>query len=137
MKKLNLERYENSILILLLILVFFTINSLIPKYISIFGIILLSFYFFPLKLIVNDFKWLSKLILFSEIIISISLALLILGFYLDNKLIISIFSLLNFIYLVFFAYKFENSKENSKSIYRKIIINHFLLIFLLQLVNYS
>jgi hypothetical protein len=136
MKKLNLVLIENSLLLLLTILLFLAVKSVIPKYFIFIGIISLSIYFFPIKLLTNKTKEFSKLYIVSDIIISISLVLLIVGFYLENKLIISLFGFLNFIFLVFFAFQYATNSENNKLIYRKIIINHLLIVFLLQMIKY-
>ncbi len=134
MKKLNIQLIENSLILFLSVLCFLAIKLVIPKYIVFIGLISLSFYFFPIKLLINKIKESSKLNLLSDIILSVSLALLIVGFYIENKMIISIFALLNFIFLIFFAFTYN--KSNNKLTFRKIIINHLLIIFLLQMIKY-
>lgn len=135
MKKLKFKWLESYLLLLIAFIIFFTVEAVLPKYLVSIIIILIAFYFFPIKLFLNKIKEFSKLLLMSDIIISISLSLLIVGFYIENKAIITVFAIANFFYLIFFAFQFKNNTTNDRFIYQKIIINHFIISFMLQMVK--
>jgi len=126
----DLKKIETGILILIIILFFLTIKLIIPSFFVIFGIILLSIYFFPVKLIKNDTKKFSSLLLYSDILISLSLPVLIVGLYIDIALAISIVTIVNFVFLIFFVFK-NKLTFDQKNIHYNIVINHFIIIFLL------
>ncbi len=136
MKKLNLGLIENILLSVLAISVFLGLEFVIPKYLISVGIIGLSFYFFPIKLLTNKIKEFSKLYFASDFIISVSLILLIVGFYIEHKIVITVFSILNFAYLVFFTFQFSSKEKNNNLTRRRIIINHLIVILLLSMSKY-
>jgi hypothetical protein len=114
------------------LILFLSIKAVIPNFLSVFAILLMSFYFFPIKLILNKVKDFNKQNILSDIIISTSLILLIVGLYLDSNFMSIIFTFINFIFLVYIVFYGQNLTE-----YRKIILNHLLIIFLLQMIQYS
>jgi len=126
----DLKKIETGILILIIILFFLTIKLIIPSFFVIFGIILLSIYFFPVKLIKNDTKKFSSLLLCSDILISLSLPVLIVGLYIDIAFAISIVTIVNFVFLIFFVFK-NKLTFDQKNVHYNIVINHFIIIFLL------
>jgi hypothetical protein len=132
MKTLEIKKIETSILLAICLILFLSIKAVIPNFLSVFAILLMSFYFFPIKLILNKVKDFNKQNILSDIIISTSLILLIVGLYLDSNFMSIIFTFINFIFLVYIVFYGQNLTE-----YRKIILNHLLIIFLLQMIQYS
>ncbi len=128
MKKIKL--YENLILSVLVILYFVTLKGIIPKYIVIYILIGFCFYFFPAKfyLMRGAYKGID---LASDLIISLGLALLIVGFYWHLISVFSVFGLLNFAFMVYLALH-NDRLERGK--YYHLITNHFLLLFLLSML---
>ncbi|TXD80826.1 hypothetical protein ESY86_17455 [Subsaximicrobium wynnwilliamsii] len=132
MKTLEIKKIETSILLAICLVLFLSIKAVIPNFLSVFVILLMSFYFFPVKLILNKVKDFNKQNILSDIIISTSLILLIVGIYLDSDFMSIIFTFINFIFLIYIVFNGQNLSE-----YRKIILNHLLVIFLLQMIQYS
>lgn len=132
MKILEIKKIETSILLVTCLVLFLSIKSVIPNFLSVLLLLLISFYFFPIKLILNKVKSFDKQNILSDVIISTSLILLIIGIYLNNNFMSILFTFVNFIFLVYIAFYGKNLTE-----YRKIILNHLLIIFLLQMIQYS
>lgn len=131
MKTLNLKYREVSILLGLSIFLLLSIKDIIPNFISVILVLVLSFYFFPIKLIRNRIGDIQKQSLASDIILSISLILLIIGIYMSDPFILSIFAIVNFFFIIYLVFLGKNLAN-----YRGIILNHIILIFLLQMVRY-
>ncbi|GEM_PF-6042075 len=130
MKKLNL--FNESLILLLMVLVyFFTVKSVVPKYVTIFLFLVVSFYFFPFKLLQNR-EANSKNVIFSNLLISVTLIMGIIGFYYEQKFIFELFAFINFAFMIYYA--FRNTENKPLSMYYRIITNHFLLLFLLAMV---
>lgn len=133
--KIRLSLLENSFLLFVIVLLFLSVKSVLPSFYAVFSILLLSFYFFPIKYLFNSFKIDYSIHLISDIIISISLVILIVAYYLDySRIITLVFNILNFGYLVFFVFR-SNQLDINKYIYRKVVINHLLVLFLLVMVS--
>ncbi len=126
MKRINLN--ENIILSLMVLLYFFTKKSIIPTYVTTFLLLIISFYFFPFKLFQNNDSD-SKILLFSNILISLTLAISILGLYVEQKYLFEIFSIVNIVFMVYYAIKSPKDLDLKKS----IPISHFLLLFILSM----
>ena len=126
MKRINLN--ENIILSLMVLLYFFTKESIIPTYVTTFLLLIISFYFFPFKLFQNNDSD-SKILLFSNILISLTLAISILGLYVEQKYLFEIFSIVNIVFMVYYAIKSPKDSGLKKS----IPISHFLLLFILSM----
>lgn len=132
MKILEIKKVETTVLLAICLLLFLSIKDVIPNFLSVFILVLISFYFFPIKLLLNKVKSFDKLNILSDVIISISLVLLIIGIYLNSNYATILFTFINFFFLVYVAFYGKDLTD-----YRKIIINHLLIIFLLQMVQYS
>ena len=126
---------ENTFLLFATILLFFSVRSILPSIYSVFSLLILSFYFFPLKYLFTNFKIDYSIHLISDIIISISLVVMIIAYYLEaSRIMTLVFSVLNFGYLVFFVIR-SNSLNISKLVHRKVVINHLLTLSLLVIVS--
>ncbi len=135
LNKIKFNFLENTFLLFSAVLLFMSVKSILPSVYTVFSLLILSFYFFPLKYLFKSFKIDYSIHLISDIIISISLVILIIAYYLDSSREITLaFSILNFVYLVFFIFK-SNSLTLSKLIHRKVIINHLLTLLLLTILS--
>ncbi len=129
MKRIILN--ENLILSLMVLLYFFTIESVIPTYVTTFLLLIISFYFFPFKLFQNNDSN-SKILLFSNILIALTLTISILGLYVKQKYLFEIFSIVNFVFMVYYALKSPKDLGLKKS----VPISHFLLLFILSMATF-
>ncbi len=132
MKTQYLKYTEISSLLILSVVFFLSIKNVLPNFVSIILILLISFYFVPIKLIIYGKRGNYLLGLISDIIVFMSLPLLIVFIYLKNTAIIDIFTTINFLFLVFFVFKNKNTSQHWK-----IVLNHSIVIFLLELIKYS
>ena len=114
---------------------FFLVKSILPSIYTVFSLLILSFYFFPLKYLLTGFKIDYSIHLVSDVIISISLVVMIIAYYLDSSRIMTlVFCILNFGFLVFLVFR-SNSLQISKLVHRRLIINHLLTLSLLVIVS--
>lgn len=137
MNKIKFQKIDTTLLLIISLLLFLSIKTVLSSYFSVISIILLSFYFFPIKFITNKNIIKSTLNLISDIIVSITLVLLIIAYYTNINNVLSLFAVINFIFLVYYAFKVYKNTEEGYFYNGSLIINHMILIFLLQLLNYS
>ena len=75
--KIKFNFLENTFLLFSAVLLFMSVKSILPSVYTVFSLLILSFYFFPLKYLFKSFKIDYSIHLISDIIISISLVILI------------------------------------------------------------
>lgn len=135
MIKTRFSLLESTFLVFASVFLFMSLKSGLPSIYTVFTILILSFYFFPIKYLLKSFKIDYSVHLISDIIISISLLILIIAYYMDSSRIITlIFNVLNFGFLVFFVFK-SNSLNINRLVHRKVVINHLLTLILLTMVS--
>lgn len=117
---------NNIPLVVLIILVFLTVKANIPKVLPIISIIIVAFYYFPIKIITekND-----NTDIISNIIISASVGLLVVGLYSEYPTLFAIFGIINSIFMFYLVFKGQEKKN-----YASTIIKHILTIALIALV---
>ena len=124
MKKFKLIKIDIVTISLGLVLMFLAMKDFIPSVISTFYFLLLSFYFFPLKLFVSKREPFEIL---SDILIALTSVIAILLFYSDFKYLAGIIGLLNIAFIFYYVFFIVNKKGLDKT-YRWVILSHFLIV---------
>lgn len=127
MKKLNQNQVDIILILINVIVAFFTPKLNISSIFMVLTLSATSFYFFPLKLILNKRKPYD---LVSNILISISFGISIMGYYADFKTILSILGVLNFIFILYYVFFILNKKQEEDTS-KLIIVAHYLVMFIL------
>jgi hypothetical protein len=127
MKNSNIYKLDIVILLIITALLFITTKGVIPSMYFVSASILVAFYFFPLKLFLVKNE---KHEMVSNILINASISVGIVLYYSEQDYLKLIFLLLNFGFIMYYAFAIFNKTPNKYS--RLLILSHFLIILFMQ-----
>ena len=123
-----LQIIELLILIISITLIFFSKKEHIPTLFTLIFLVLVSFYFSPVKLLFLDTNKYLKL---SAFILALCVGVGALQLFKTVDVLVLIFGIVNFVFMVFIALA-TNEKTLGNRNYKFLIASHFLAFFLLQ-----
>lgn len=133
MIRISSQELERLALMIAVMLVYLIKQGIIIKFKGIIILLTIALYFFPVKYI--SLKK-NKQILLSSIIISSSLAIGIALLFVNLKILVFVFGILNIAYLIFWTF-FKDNKELTYETYQFTKSFHFLtFLFLFQYLIY-
>ncbi len=120
----NRRTYELAIIILCIILLFFTVNANLSRLFTTGVLLLSAVYFFPAKrlLITNSVKTEKQ----SDLLIAATFIVVILSLYPYGKYLLLLFGLLNLGFMLYVFMFVYDKKQLTIGEYRVIILFHFL-----------
>ncbi len=121
----NRRTYELAIIILCIILLFFTVNANLSRIFTAGFILLGAVYFFPAKrfFVANSVKAEKQ----SDLLIASTFLVVNLSLYLYNRYLLLLFALLNLGFMLYVFMFVYDKKELTIGEYRVIILFHFLV----------
>ncbi len=121
----NRRTYELVIILLCIILLFFTVNANLSRLFTTVVLVLSTVYFFPAKrfLVVNSEKVEKQ----SDLLIAATFIIVNLSLYLYNKYLLLLFGLLNLVFMLYVFMFVYDKKQLTIGEYRVIILFHFLV----------
>ncbi len=121
----NRRTYELAIILLCIILLFFTLNTNLSRIFTTVVLVLGTVYFFPSKrfLLANSAKAEKQ----SDLLIAATFIVVNLSLYLSNKYLLLLFGLLNLGFMLYVFMFVYDKKQLAIGEYRVIILFHFLV----------
>ena len=125
--KALLQIIELSLIIISIFLIFFSKKEHIPTLFTLIFLVLVSFYFSPVKLLFLDTNKYLKL---SEFILALCVGVGALQLFKAVDVLVLILVIVNFVFMVFIALA-TNEKTLGNRNYKFLILTHFLAFFIL------
>lgn len=123
MKNSNIYKLDIIILLCITVLRFLSAKEIIPSVFFILLSILAAFYFFPIKLFLAKNE---KPEMISNLLINATISIGIILYYSEQDYLKLIFLILNFGFIMYYAFSIFNKTPNKHS--RLVILSHFIVI---------